>query len=524
MNTKRRIDISLGRERAELVIKDARYLNVFTGEVLAGDIAIDGGYIVGIGEYEGKKSYFTDGLIIPGLIDSHVHIESSLCTPEMFSVEALRHGTTTVVCDPHEIANVAGVEGIEFMRSSAKRGVIDFKFMLPSCVPATKFDRNFAPLSAASLSPLYRHGDVIGLAEVMDVGAVLNGDDDMLRKIGDAKRRGGVIDGHAPSLSGKELNAYVGAGITSDHECTTLIEAMEKLRLGQYIMIREGTAAKNLSALVSLINKFPLRCMLATDDLHPDYLLGFGHIDRMIQRAIELGADPIKAITCATFTPSLRFGLNDRGAIAVGRRADLAVWDGEKIVDVFCAKRAGRKDVSPLSVSMHVRKISALDVRPQPDTIALIGGQIVTEEGKDGENILFACERHHGTGEMAACRLGGYGLRKGAVATSIAHDSHNVIAAGASEADIAKAVNRLTEIGGGIVVTDGQSTEELPLEIGGIMTGKPLGEVALRLEAMRKFAYSLGISRDVDPFMSLSFLSLPVIPKIRLLPSGVIRV
>lgn len=522
MNINKCIDISLGRERAQLVIKDARYLNVFTGEILNADIAIDDGLIVGIGDYEGKETYYTDGLVVPGFIDGHIHVESSLCTPERFSIEALRHGTTTVICDPHEIANVAGTEGIKFMLSSAERGVIDFKFMLPSCVPSTKLDLNFGPLRSDDLRPLYRRENVIGLAEVMDVNAVLGCDCDMLDKLKFASNHG-VIDGHAPMLGGKELCAYALAGITSDHECTTLEEATEKLRLGQYIMIREGTAAKNLSALLSLIDKYPLRCMLVSDDLHPDYLLEHGHIDNIIQKAVSLGADPIKAIICATLTPSERFGLKDRGAVAVGRRADLVVLKEQKVVDVFCAKRARRNKVEPLSVSFGVRKIAEGDIEPTDDTIGLLSGQIVTEERRGGDNILFTCERHHGTGKAAACMLSGYGLKKGAVATSIAHDSHNVIAAGANRADIATAVNRLIELGGGIVVTDGLETRELPLEIGGIMTQKPLAETAARLNELRRFARSLGINEGVDPFMSLSFMSLPVIPAIRLLPSGVVR-
>ena len=521
------IDVSLKREKAELVIKDARYLNVFSGEILKGDIAIEDGVIVGLGEYDGKKCYYTDGTVVPGFIDGHVHVESSLVTPQNFADEAIKHGTTTVVCDPHEIANVAGVDGIKFMLADAKKASIDFKFMLPSCVPATDLDLNYGVIGEKDLRPLYRDRDVIGLAEVMDVPKTLACDGDMLGKI-EYARRHGVVDGHAPSLTGKELCAYTLAGISSDHECVDPREAMEKLRLGQYIMVREGTAAKNLAALSPLIEKYPLRCLLVTDDLHPDYLVENGHIDSIIKKAIKLNVDPIKAITSATLTPALRFGLSDRGAIAVGRRADLAVLNDDfEVIDVFCAKRARRvaphDRIARFGGALNARLISESDIEPSPDVIKLVGGQIVTDEGKRDDAVLFVCERHHFTGKKSACYIEGYGLNGGAVAMSIAHDSHNIIAAG-SKADIVRAVNRLIEIGGGIVVSSGERTEALPLEIGGIMTDKSARDVAKRLVELKDFAYSLGVKRDIDPFMSLSFLSLPVIPKIRLLPSGVVRI
>lgn len=518
MDRRRLIDVASGKIKAELVIKNAEYLNVFTGEVEHADIAIDNGLIAGIGNYQGEKTYYADGLVVPGFIDGHIHIESSMTTPKQFAAEAIRHGTTTVVCDPHEIANIAGAEGIEFMISSARAAEIDLKFMLPSCVPATL---NYAALSARDLMPLYEYEEVIGLAEVMDVPALLNKDGDMLEKIEYALTKG-VVDGHAPSLSGKELNAYIAAGITSDHECTTLLEAEEKLRLGQYIMIREGTAAHNLRALVPLINKYPHRCMFVTDDLHPDQLEE-GHIDGVIKKAVSCGADYINSIISATLTPAERFGLSDRGAIAVGRRADLAVLKGLSVTGVFCAKVPHGCEIE-LKTGFNAKPITADDIAESKDVIRLICGEILTEDGGEGDSILFAYERHHGTGKKAACRLSGYGIKKGAVATSIAHDSHNIIAAGAAKEDIAAAVNRLIEIGGGIVVACGGEIRELPLKIGGIMCDKPVRELAKELKEIKDYAFSLGINEDVDPFMSLSFLSLPVIPAIRLLPSGVVRV
>lgn len=530
---KKLLDVAAGRVKADTVIKRARYLNVYTGEVLCGDIAIADGYIAGIGEYEGERTYFADGLVVPGFIDGHVHIESSMTLPRSFAAQAFKHGTTTVVCDPHEIANVAGVYGIRFMIDDSRGREVDFKFMLPSCVPATSLDQSFCTLSAADLAPLYKDKSVIGLAEVMDAYAVIRGDGAVLDKIAYATRLGRAVDGHAPCLGGKELCAYVAAGVKSDHECTTMDEAMEKLRLGQFVMIREGTAAHNLEALVGLIDKYSDRCMFVTDDMHPEVLIGEGHIDRIIRRAVALGADKIKAITAATLTPARYFGLSDRGAIAPGLRADLAVLDEGLFVKA--AFSGGKKQKSKIRNwdfdSFNVSPITKADLEcGTKEVLGIVKGQLLTEDCGTASSVdcshdtvkLFAAERHHGTGHRAACYLKGYGIKKGAVATSIAHDSHNIIAAGYDES-IVLAVNELIKIGGGIVVTDGQRVMSLPLEIGGIMTARPCGEVAEQLEEIKRFAFSLGIAEGVDPFMTLSFLSLPVIPKVRLLPSGVVR-
>ena len=527
------IEVASGKKRAELVIKNARYLNVFTGEILRGDIAIWGGKIAGIGEYEGERTYRTDGLVVPGFIDGHIHIESSMATPEEFSKVAFPHGTTTAICDPHEIANVTGEYGIRFMLDSSRVTDVDFKFMLPSCVPATSLDENYAYLDYLTLRSYYKLSGVIGLAEVMDVNAVVTCDADMRAKINFAQRHGRVIDGHAPGVSGKKLNAYIAAGVMSDHECTTLDEALDKLRLGQYIMIRQGTAAHNLKELLPLVDKYPDRCMFVTDDLHPEDLLKKGHIDYIVKEAVKLGADKIKAITCATFTPATYFGLNDRGAIAPGRRADLVVLDDDlNVLDVFVGDKKRLNDAPVWDFkSFKVQPINSRDLKiGQGDVIGLVPGQLLTNDLKTarGVNIdndvvkLFTAERHHGTGHKAVCYLSGYGIKHGAVATSIAHDSHNIIAAGYDK-DIVTAVNELIRIGGGIVVADGRTVKSLPLEIGGIMSAKPIAELAERLDEIKQFAYTLGVNKDIDPFMTLSFLSLPVIPSIRLLPSGVVK-
>ncbi len=530
MDTK--LSASLGQTKAELVIKNARYLNVYTGEILQADIALSEGYIVGIGEYEGEKTYYTDGLVVPGFIDGHVHIESSMTTPQNFAVEALKHGTTTVVCDPHEIANVAGEYGINFMINNSQNADIDFKFMLPSCVPATPLDFNYKTLNASDLKKFYRKSDVIGLAEVMDVNSVLDGDEDMANKIADARKRGKRVDGHAPGLSGKALSAYVYSGIQSDHECTTINEALEKLRLGQFIMIRQGTAAHNLRELLPLVDKYHNRCMFVTDDLHPEGLME-GHIDRIIREAVNLGADKIKALTCATLTPACCFRLDDRGAIAPGKRADLVVLNDDlMVIDVFFGgKRRRVKEEKWEFDSFASSPISLSDLYcGRCEVIGIVPGQLLTEyrgmaDGvkENGEIVkLFCKERHHDTWLKAACYLSGYGIREGAVATSIAHDSHNIIAAGYDE-DIVKAVNALIKAGGGIAVSGRGEVMTLPLEIGGIMSDKPVKELAEKLGKIKEFAYSLGVSRDIDPFMTLSFLSLPVIPSVRLLPSGVVK-
>lgn len=534
VNQKELIEVASGKRKAELVIKDAEYLNVFTGEILRGDIALYRGYIAGIGEYEGEKTYYTDGLVAPGFIDGHIHIESSMVVPSEFAKAALLHGTTTVICDPHEIANVAGEYGLRFFMEDCLGSAIDFKIMLPSCVPATPIDENYAPLSAASLKPFYKSKQVAGLAEVMDVNAVLSSDDDMLNKIADAKRYNGAIDGHAPAVSGKALNAYIAAGISSDHECTTYDEAFEKLRMGQYIMIRNGTAAKNLGALLPLIDNYYDRCMFVTDDLHAEDLIDKGHIDHIVREAIRLGADPIKALICATYVPAIHFGLKDRGAIAPGRRADLVMLDKEtyEVKGVFACGSSGRAKKTKWAFdSFNIEPISAKDLAcGTKELMGLVPGQLLTTDLKTADGVyknndivkLFAAERHHGSGHKSVCYLKGYGIKRGAVATSIAHDAHNIIAAGYDEA-IVKAVNELIKIGGGIVVTDGERTEALPLEIGGIMSSKPVAEIADRLNKVKKFAYELGVSKDIDPFMTLSFLSLPVIPSIRLLPSGIVK-
>ena len=531
-NNQKLINVALGKQRADLVIKNAKYLNVYTGEILQADIAIKDGYIAGIGSYEGNKSYYTDGLVVPGFIDGHVHIESSMALPSSFAIQAFKHGTTTVICDPHEIANVAGEYGIRFMIEDSVGADVDFKFMLPSCVPSTPIDESYKRLGESELRPLYKNKSVIGLAEVMDVGAVISGNEDMMAKINYARSFGKAVDGHAPILSGNALNGYVVAGIRSDHECTTYQEGLVKLRLGQYIMVRQGTAAHNLKALKPLVEKYPNRCMFVTDDMHPELLLEKGHVDRIIREAVALGVDMVKAITCATLTPSEYFGLSDRGAIAPGLRADLAVLDGDlNVIDSFSggSKRTAKKQAWGFG-GFNAKPIAIEDLYDSDNRIiSLVKEQLITNEGgvaskaDERKDIvkLFAYERHHGTGHKASCYLSGYGLKKGAIATSIAHDSHNIIAAGYDE-HIVTAVNELIKIGGGIVVTDGQRVLTLPLEVGGIMSSRSIESLAHELDEIKKFAFSLGVTDGVDPFMTLSFLSLPVIPSIRLLPSGVV--
>lgn len=532
-NLKRIVEAASGKKKPDLVIKNSKYLNVYTGEILKGDIAIQDGVIAGIGDYDGAINRYADGLVVPGFIDGHIHIESSMVTPKEFSSESFKHGTTTVVCDPHEIANVSGVYGIQFMMKNSMNAQIDFKFMLPSCVPATPFDENYAALSNKDLIAFYGDKNVLGLAEFMDFNSAIEADSHALSKIRSAKKRGLKIDGHAPMICDKRLNAYVAAGIGSDHECTALSEALEKLRLGQYIMIRQGTAAKNLPELYKLIDKYYDRCMFVTDDLHPEDLVGKGHIDHIIAEAIEFGADPKKAIICATRSPAEYFGLYDRGAIAPGKRADLVLLsDDYKVKGTISAKKADKLiDANWDFKSFEISPVSIDDLKAEPAIIEIVPRQLLTKEVNFNDEVknykelnkLFCAERHHNTGHKSACYLKGYGIKKGAVATSIAHDSHNIIAVGRDE-DIVTAVNELIKIGGGIVVACGNDIKSLPLEIGGIMTSKPVSAVAEKLETLKKFAHELGVSDGIDPFMTLSFLSLPVIPSIRLLPTGVVRI
>ena len=546
----------------DLVLKNARIVNVFTKEIESGDVAIKDGYIVGIGEFDGEDEIDIGGRIIcPGLIDGHIHIESSMISPSEFAGAVAPHGTTAVIADPHEIANVAGEEGIRYMLEASAGLPVDIFFMLPSCVPATPLDESGAELSADELEPFYKEERVAGLAELMNSFGTVRADEEIIRKIQGANSYGKRIDGHAPFLTGKDLNAYITAGVRSDHECSSAEEAVEKLKLGQYIMIREGTAARNLEALLPLFDdKYCDRCMLVTDDKHGSDLIDNGHIDYIIRKAIRAGKDPLNAIKMATLNAAMYFGLKDRGAIAPGYIADIIVLsdleeftvekvfkngrltvDGGKNVRAIKSPSIDKEKYPRVFNSFNLREIkpSDLEIRDEGTkkrVIKVIPGQILTEElivessskqAEPDKDIikLAVIERHKGTGHTGVGFVSGYGPKKGAIASSVAHDSHNLIVAGCTDDDMALAANTVRENGGGLaVVCDGKVLSSLPLPIGGLMCEMNVYEVEDILRVMKEQARQLGVNEGIDPFMTLAFTALPVIPKLRLLTQGVVDV
>ena len=578
---KKMMDVASGRRKASLVLKGGTIVNVFTERTEVGDIAIEDGCIAGIGEYDGLTNIDMAGrFICPGFIDGHIHIESSMVSPPEFERAVLPHGTTAVITDPHEIGNVAGCQGVDYMLKATEGLALDAFFVMPSCVPSTGLDESGAVLGAEDIKPYYENPRVLGLAEVMNSVGVVAGQEDLLEKLREAGTRGKVIDGHAPFLGGNQLNAYVCSGVWSDHECSDAGEALEKFGRGQWIMIREGTAARNLEALMPLFEApYYERCMLVTDDKHPGDLISMGHIDYIIRKAVSLGADPIRAIKMGTFNAARYFGLKDRGAVMPGLRADLAVLgdlkefrvegvykdgvlaakDGAMITDCgvpasddgpgsFADSAAsGRETAFPrVFDSFHMDEVTQEDlVLERKGTMQRViqfkPHELLTEErlvpwqdmpglapGVNTEQDIVKAavfERHLHTGHRGLGFVGGYGLKKGAVATSVAHDSHNLIVVGTNDNDMVLAANTVRKNGGGLaVVLDGEVLGELALPIGGIMSRLSVQEVDEQLEALKTRTRELGISSDIDPFMTLAFVSLPVIPKLRINTYGIIDV
>ncbi len=549
------VEVATGRKRADLVLKNATYVNVFSNELCHGDIAVAKGQIVGMGEYEGETEIDVTGKIVcPGFIDAHIHLESSLAAPAEFAKAVIPHGTTTVITDPHEITNVMGTDGIDYMLQATEGLPIDVRFMLPSCVPATPLDESGANLDYRAIDSFYEHGRVQGLAEMMNFVGVTGGDKEVIAKIVAAQAHHKKIDGHAPGLTGKDLAAYIAAGVYSDHECSDMDDAMNKLRNGQFIMVRDGTAARNLEALVDLLKQpYYDRCMFCTDDKHPSDLLEKGHIDYIIKKAIGLGVDPIVAVKTACHNPARYFALNNRGAIAPGYLADFAVVDNFENFNVELVFKKGvltckNGEVQPFAApeideylrerahnTFHVARLSAedfRDVRPR-GVIGLVPGEIVSTDNGYSTKVdleqdilkIAVIERHKNTHHIGLGYLQGYGLRSGAVATSISHDSHNIIVVGTNEEDMAFAANRIVENCGGItVVENGRVLGEVVLEIAGLMSEENLVSINNKLEIAKEQAFRLGVSRGIDPFMTLSFMSLPVIPTLRLTTRGVIDV
>ena len=555
LKKRRIINAAAGREPADLVLKNATYVNVFSNSLCTADIAVAEGLIVGMGEYSGNEEVdMTGKIVLPGFLDAHIHLESSLVSPKEFVKAVLPHGTTTVVTDPHEIANVMGADGIEYMLQATEGLPVDVRFMLPSCVPATPLDESGAVLDYRAIDSFYDHPRVQGLAEMMNFVGIIAGDDQPVEKIVAAQAHHKKIDGHAPDLVGNDLNAYVAAGVYSDHECHDLNDAIAKLERGQFIMIREGTAAQNLDALFPLLcDKYSERCMFCTDDKHPNDLLEKGHIDYMVKKAIALGADPITAVKVACHNAARYFLLNNRGAIAPGYLADFVVIDNfqdftiEKVFkwgELMVEDGVVRDFPAPPMESyleerarntFHVETLTAehfSEHRPR-GIIGMVNGEITTVDAGYSDRIdveydvlkIAVVERHKNTHHIGIGFLQGYGLKSGAVATSVSHDSHNIIVVGTNEADMAAAANRVVELGGGIVVWDGGVPKaEVPLAIAGIMSDEPLVTVNAKLEAAKAAAHDLGVNPGIDPFMTLSFMALPVIPTLRITTRGVFDV
>ena len=545
-------------QKVDLVLRNAKYLDADKREFVEGDIAIKDGKIIGInGNFSGKEEKdLTDKYITPGFIDGHIHLESSVISPEDFAKIASIHGTTAVVTDPHEIANVCGIDGIKYMLEKTKNLPISVYAMVSSCVPATEFDESFANLDSEATKKCFDLDPdrILGLAEMMNFPGVIFKNPEVLAKIEIAKKLGKRVDGHAPGLTGEDLKKYISAGIESDHECSTIEEAIEKINvakeLGQefYIMIRQGTAAKNLEALAKLMNMPEYRdcCMFSTDDKHPEELKNEGHIDSIIRKAISLGVKPEDAYITATKNAAEYFGLENLGKIEVGCQADLAILDDIKSVEINSVYKNGEEMTSEklkewpkneveegleerVRNSINMREVTVEDISCKgqaKQVIGLVPGEIITTDAGvakdyDLENDIIKAvviESHKGTMHMGTAYLKGMGLKKGAVGTTVAHDSHYMILAGTNDEDIAKAANEIAKMQGGkIYVENGEVKASLALPIAGLMTDENPNTVIKKMEALKENAQ---VKEGIDPYMNLSFVSLAVIGDVRLLPGG----
>ncbi len=551
------IGASSGRLKSDLCLDNCKIINVFSGEIIEGSIAIYNDRIAGVGpRYKAARRIDLEGkYVAPGFIDGHYHMESSLVTvPELARVVVPR-GTTSIVADPHEIANVLGYDGIRFMLESSKHNPLNVFLTLPSCVPSSDLETSGSTMKAFDIYPFFREKWVVGLGEVMNYPGVLSGDDDLIEKIAITEEK--RVEGHAPELTGKDLAGYISAGITSDHESITIEEAREKLRLGMYVMIREGSAAKNMKDLLPLVSELNRhRFMLVTDDHNPSDILATGHMDGVVRKAIKLGLDPITAIQLATLNPAEYFGLKDLGAIAPGMVSDLVVFNDFKKMNIEKVFKRGAL------VGENGEAVYADVPRPKPlirstvnikwleggefhipaksgrcRVIGIVPDQLITRHKKlkpklngrevvsdTGRDILklFVLERHTASGRIGKGLIQGFGLKRGAVATSIAHDSHNIIVAGVDDDDIFKAVTHINKIGGGIAaVADGEVLADVKLPIAGLMSDRPLQEVASDIKKLTKVVRALG-SPLKDPLMTLSFMALPVIPELKLTDYGLV--
>ena len=559
------IAVAAQQKKADLLIKNCQWVDVYSQEIKKGDIAIYKDKIAGVGEnYSGVEEYDAKGMYVtPSFIEGHVHIESSYLSPEEFARMVVPLGTGTVIADPHEIANVCGVAGIKYMLAAAQNTALDIKFMVPSCVPSTPFEHSGANITAEDIAALLPQQGILGLGEVMNYPGVVQGEKTTLEKILVTSKRKMVIDGHSPCLAGAGLAAYSAAGIHTDHECSTVREMLERITMGMYVQLRNGSAGRNLRTLVKgvNINNFR-RCLLCSDDIHPQDVLVRGYINGGVRFCIEEGLTPVQAITMATLNAAECYGLTDRGALAPGKRADFTLWPDLQSFDIpvsvwFKGKQVAREGkylpylpktpIASVRNSMHVANYSVDKLRlhlttNKVRTIDIIPGEIVTLQGEatvkldaEGDFVfnpqqdlikLAVVERHHGLGTVGLGLLKNFGLKQGAIAVSVAHDSHNIIVAGVSNVDMDRAVQELIKIEGGIaIVLNGKVVISLPLPIAGLMSEKGADQVQKELENVHHLAHSvLGVSQQVDPLMTLSFMALPVIPHIKLTDEGLFDV
>jgi adenine deaminase len=557
------ISIAKGDRPADLLLRGARIVNVFTGEIYPANVAIAGDRIAGVGgDYlDGREVLELEGLLLaPGLINGHLHVESSLLSPAEYTRLALPRGTTAVVLDPHEIANVLGAAGIHALMGVCRDLPLDFFFMAPSCVPATSLETAGGGLSEKEIEKLLADPRVLGLGEMMNFSGLLRENPDVLGKIAAARKAGKRIDGHAPLLTGKNLNAYAAAGMDSDHECTRPEEAREKLRLGMWLMIREGSAAKNLPDLLPVVTpENSRRCLYVLDDIEPADLLRRGEMDELLRQSVARGLDPVTAVRMATLNPAERFGLRDRGAIAPGRRADIIAWENLEefrprlvIKNGAVAAREG-KAYPFLTKTWEEKTLHTVRIRPLTDSsfdfplagertwaVGVVPGQILTRKlrvpaGKDARGMvrsdpdsdllkIAVVERHRASGRIGRGLVKGLGLKRGALAASVAHDSHNIIVAGVNDADMIIAVREIERMQGGFAVAEGGTIRAaLPLPVAGLISLRPAEEVAAEMEGLIRAAREMGSALQ-NPFSTLSFLALPVIPELRITDQGLVDV
>ena len=560
---KKRIDIAAGRIPADVVIKNCRVVDVYSGTIRQGDIALCDEKIAGVGAYDGMEVIDAEGrYAAPGFIDSHIHIESSYVTPEEISRLLIPHGAATIIADPHEIVNVCGICGLDYMMEAAQDAALDIKFMLPSCVPATPFENAGAVIDAEQMREPITRENILGLGEFMNYAGVIDADDAVLDKLLVAINHGKLIDGHAPTVMGNDLNAYSAPGIRGDHECATVEEMQARISCGMYVLLRQGSACHNLRSLLKGVTpENSRRCLLCSDDRQPKTIFKEGHIDNHLRICVEEGLDPISAIRMATLNAAECWHLNDRGAIAPGLRADIVLLDDLKdfrvrkvwLAGKLCAvdgdylPEVHRHDISAVKGSLHLKDFSVERLRlplksDYAHVIQIIPGGVVSKNriarvNRD-ENGNFRrdpsvdivkvaiVERHKCTGNVAVALLGGYGIQRGAVALSVAHDSHNIIVVGVSDEEMACAVEALVEQEGGIVlVRDGRVIERMPMPVAGLMSDQSGQWVDERLTAIHKAAFQeLGIAGEVEPIMTLCFMSLPVIPELKLTDMGLFDV